>query len=191
MAPKGNKKKATHAPAAPAAPAPATKAVVAEKLPEKLPELRTSFGAINTNNVNMLRKLNSVVFPVVYNDKFYTDILATPEDFTMYAYFQGFVVGAICCRIEIGEGGKKKLYIMTLGVLSAYRKRGVAKQLLEKVLAAVTEHPELGEIYLHVQISNESALAFYEKFDFVRGEKLDNYYKRIEPPHCFILRRAL
>ena len=66
-----------------------------------------------------------------------------------------------------------------------------AKQLLEKVLAAVTEHPELGEIYLHVQISNESALAFYEKFDFVRGEKLDNYYKRIEPPHCFILRRAL
>lgn len=84
MAPKGNKKKATHAPAAPAAPAPATKAVVAEKLPEKLPELRTSFGAINTNNVNMLRKLNSVVFPVVYNDKFYTDILATPEDFTMY-----------------------------------------------------------------------------------------------------------
>ena len=44
------------------------------------------------------------------------------------AYYQGFVIGAICCRIEPGEGGRKKLYIMTLGVLAAYRKRGIGER---------------------------------------------------------------
>ena len=50
----------------------------------ELPPLKPSFGAINPNNINMLRKLNSVIFPVVYNDRFYSDILLTPEEFTMF-----------------------------------------------------------------------------------------------------------
>ena len=157
----------------------------------KPPTLTPSFGAINSNNINMLRKLNSVIFPVVYNDRFYSDILLTPEDFTMFAYFQGFVIGSVCCRIEPGEGGRKKLYIITLGVLAAYRKRGVASQLLNKVISATKDHPEIYEVALHVQTSNTDAISFYTKHGFEQGEMLENYYKRIVPPHCYVLRLAL
>ena len=48
------------------------------------------------------------------------------------------------------------------------------------------------EMTLHVQISNQDAIKFYtEKFDFEQGEQIENYYKRIDPPHCFVLRKRL
>lgn len=40
------------------------------------------------------------------------------------AYFNDLVVGGVCCRVEI-EGDRKRLYIMTLGVLAPYRRLGI------------------------------------------------------------------
>ena len=43
---------------------------------------RISFSSINHNNLGTVRKLNSVLFPIRYSEKFYNDILATDiEDF--------------------------------------------------------------------------------------------------------------
>lgn len=44
---------------------------------------------------------------------------------------------------------------------------------------------------LHVQCSNESALAFYEKHGFEVTERLDDYYTDLDPPHCFVLVKKL
>jgi ribosomal protein S18 acetylase RimI-like enzyme len=53
------------------------------------------------------------------------------------------------------------------------------------------ETPAVDEVYLHVQTSNEDAVAFYKKFDFEVVGTIENYYKRIEPPHCYILQKKL
>ncbi len=161
-------------------------------------------------------------FPVQYQDKYYKDVSETKSDgLCKFAYWNGFVVGAACARIEplnankgSGESGDndenksdniseekdgdKRIYIMTLGVLAAYRGRTIGAQLIQSILDYYEKNknsPELKdvkEISLHVQISNDDALKFYiEKFGFEKGEVVENYYKRIDPPHCYKLFKTL
>ena len=42
----------------------------------------------------------------------------------------------------------------------------------------------------HVQVNNESAIAFYDKFGFEIVEKKENYYKRIEPADAYVLQKT-
>lgn len=60
---------------------------------------------------------------------------------------------------------------------------------MDAVMANIGKHPDVKEIYLHVQTSNEEALRFYRRYGFEVAEKLEGYYKRIDPPDCFVLRK--
>ncbi len=53
------------------------------------------------------------------------------------------------------------------------------------------EAPALGAVALHVQTSNEEAIRFYEKQGFRRLGVVENYYKRLDPPHAQLLRLDL
>ena len=44
--------------------------------------------------------------------------------------------------------------------------------------------------FRHVQVSNDSAIKFYEKFGFEIVERKQNYYKRIEPADAFVLQKT-
>jgi ribosomal protein S18 acetylase RimI-like enzyme len=86
---------------------------------------------------------------------------------------------------------------MTLGVLAAYRGRDVGTQLIQSVLDYYETNKDdslanVDEIALHVQISNNDAIRFYtDRFGFVQGEMVENYYRRIDPPHCYLLYKKL
>ena len=193
--------------------------------------LEVEFGSITSDNVEQLRKVNTVSFPVTYNEGFYQDVVKrNNEHLNKFAYYNGFVVGAVCTRIEPlpqksvdnGDGDdddensppKHRLYIMTLAVLAAYRGRGIGAQLIQSVLdyceeinagtidyisssnsnsksgnsIAIASPKRIDEVALHVQISNEDAMRFYTtKFGFEKGEMVENYYRRIDPPHCYLL----
>ena len=43
----------------------------------------------------------------------------------------------------------------------------------------------------HVQVNNDGAISFYEKFGFKIVERKENYYKRIEPADAFVLQKDL
>lgn len=172
--------------------------------------LSVDFGLINADNVEQLKKINQACFPVTYNASFYDDMAKKPdENLCKFAYVNGFAVGAICTRVEPlpDSQGRHSIYIMTLGVLAAYRGYGIGSKLVASVLDYVEEESKnnnknnetkndklstVDEIMLHVQTSNTDAMKFYgEKFGFEKGELVENYYKRIEPPHCYILRKKL
>ena len=164
-----------------------------------------------------MRKVNLACFPVQYQDKYYKDVSESKGDgLCKFAYWNGFVVGAACARLEpihvvhkdnddsndkngTSDGsGKKRIYIMTLGVLAAYRGRTIGAQLIQSILdhfehnMGNAELKDVTEISLHVQISNEDAIKFYtEKFGFEKGEMVENYYRRIDPPHCYKLYKKL
>ena len=46
-------------------------------------------------------------------------------------------------------------------------------------------------IIRHVQVSNDDALEFYQKFGFHIVDTKEQYYKRIDPPHAFVLQKDM
>ncbi|XP_010541623.1 PREDICTED: N-alpha-acetyltransferase 50 [Tarenaya hassleriana] len=152
-------------------------------------EVSISLDGVRDKNLMQLKKLNTVLFPVRYNDKYYADALVSGE-FTKLAYYSDICVGAIACRLERKEGGGLCVYIMTLGVLAPYRGLGVGSRLLNHVLELCSKQ-NISEIYLHVQTNNEDAIKFYKKFGFEIRDTIRNYYINIEPPDCYVVSKSL
>ena len=42
-----------------------------------------------------------------------------------------------------------------------------------------------------VKFSNDVAISFYTANGFEQGEMISDYYKKIDPPHCFVLSKRL
>lgn len=66
-----------------------------------------------------------------------------------------------------------------------------ATALLRHVLDNASKDPTIVEAYLHVQTSNDDARQFYSSHGFEQTDMVLNYYKRIEPPHSFVLKKSL
>ncbi|KAL3663357.1 hypothetical protein V7S43_011762 [Phytophthora oleae] len=160
---------------------------------DRRPAMAVEIGPVDKNNVQRLRELNLQLFPVRYNLAFYKEVVSCSEGYAQLACVGGYAVGAICCRREpVAEGpaGLERMYIMTLGVLESYRRTRIGSRLLEGAIAQSIKDGVV-QVYLHVQTSNSAALRFYLSHGFEATQILRNYYKRIEPPDCYVLRRQL
>ncbi|CAF1055969.1 unnamed protein product [Rotaria sp. Silwood1] len=146
-------------------------------------------GDLTQHNLKQLKVLNRDVFPVAYNEKFYKDLLGAGE-LCKLAYCNDIVVGAVCCRIDLSEN-RRRLYIMTLGVLAKYRELGLGTLMLEHVFKVCEREGNIDSIYLHVQVNNETALSFYKKFGFQIISTAVEYYRRLEPSDAYLLERSL
>mmetsp|Transcript_15458 Transcript_15458/g.13990 ORF Transcript_15458/g.13990 Transcript_15458/m.13990 type:complete len:169 (-) Transcript_15458:2-508(-) len=157
-------------------------------------KLDIEIGGITSANVQQLKTINTSTLPVRYTDKFYYQLISNGNsDYMKFAIWNGFTVGAICGRLESPDENStnKRLYIMTLNVLPAYRRRGIATNLLKHLLNQAIKDKNIIDVYLHVQISNEDALEFYKYHGFTNVGMIENYYKRIDPPHGYILQISL
>ncbi|KAH7108062.1 acyl-CoA N-acyltransferase [Auriculariales sp. MPI-PUGE-AT-0066] len=155
---------------------------------------RVSLAPCTLNNVGTVRKLNSVLFPVRYAERFYGEILhPDAEPFCQLLYYNDLPVGTVCCRFETDDKGNTKLYIMTMGILAPYRGLGLGARCLRQVIDAAdaSVKPRLSSIYLHVQVSNEHARGFYEHHGFTQTRLQPNYYKKIEPRDAWVLERVV
>ncbi|KAJ4749531.1 N-alpha-acetyltransferase 50 [Rhynchospora pubera] len=151
-------------------------------------EMEVSLDGVRDKNLMQLKKLNTAIFPVRYNDKYYSDALSS-ADFSKLAYYSDICVGSIACRLEKAEGGAVRAYIMTLGVLAPYRRLGIGKKLLTHVLDLCAKQ-NISDIYLHVQTNNDDAIGFYKKYGFEITETIQNYYVNITPPDCYVLTKT-
>jgi ribosomal protein S18 acetylase RimI-like enzyme len=162
--------------------------------------LKIEFGPITADNVEQLRKVNTACFPIQYQETFYKDVVAQQnEGLSKFAYWNGLVIGAVCTRVEDlpDNAPNQRLYVMTCAVLAAYRGRGAGSQLIQSVLDYYEKEKDgefnnVVEICLHVHISNNDAIKFYTgRFGFEQGPMVENYYRRIDPPHCYLLYKKL
>ena len=58
-------------------------------------------------------------------------------------------------------------------------------------LPSAPQDESVTQAYLHVQTSNEDAIRFYARYGFKVVEEIKNYYKRIDPPDCYVLCKQL
>ncbi|KAJ1910690.1 N-acetyltransferase 5 [Tieghemiomyces parasiticus] len=168
---------------------------------EPAPRCAIELVPVTSDNLDKVRRINTVLFPVRYSDRFYTNLLTVGE-FAQLAVVDGRCVGVVGCQPEASVADQAladQVYIMTLGVLAPYRRLGIGRYLLRHVLAhaealnRVASDPgrRLRRVYLHVQVSNDEALHFYQAHGFVIASEVPNYYNRIEPTSAYLLVRSL
>jgi ribosomal protein S18 acetylase RimI-like enzyme len=149
-----------------------------------------------------LKQINSILFPQHYNDFFYMKLLKN-ELIHFYLAFVGDELIATCGFVlsdgfSIADNNffPKDLlssedpvsccYIMTLGVLSVYRRMGYGKEIWQ----FISNVKRIQRFYLHVQISNEMAIKFYQSLGFtVVAGPITNYYKRVSEPDALVMMR--
>ena len=129
---------------------------------------RVSFASLTSNNLGTVRKLNSVLFPIKYSEKFYQDILLPEvEDFCKLGmsptalrcleltwpshpvYYNDIPVGTVCCRLETKEG-RTSLYLMTMGIL-AVRLFNAHANFLSHHVAVSLEGSWLSKLRTHLE----------------------------------------
>jgi ribosomal-protein-alanine N-acetyltransferase len=92
------------------------------------------------------------------------------EGFLVAESDSGMLVG-YCVASENGS----LAHLISIGVLDEYRGRGVGTILLKTLLARLNERA-INELWLEVNVGNEAAIRFYERFGFVRAMIIDSYY---------------
>ena len=100
------------------------------------------------------------------------------------------LVGSASCRYEDLDNGDRVVYIMTISVLTPYRRYGIGSQLLKRAIDDCTKD-NVRKVYLHVLQNNTSAIEFYKAEGFTLTETLMDYYKDLEPPHCCVFEKEL
>ncbi|KAF3911221.1 hypothetical protein ABW20_dc0104149 [Dactylellina cionopaga] len=90
---------------------------------------------------------------------------------------------------------KKKIYIMTLAVLSPYRSLSIGSHLLDYIVSTAAKDPSIDadEAYAHVWVANDGALDFYRKqgFDVDGGALVRDYYRRLDPRDAKVVLRKI
>ena len=92
---------------------------------------------MDEKRMEMLKILQRATYPVTYQKTFYENLYSQGNKFSWLAYYSDTLIGEICCRMEPNPEGGKRLYIMTLGVLTPYRRDGVASYLLRNAMSDV------------------------------------------------------
>ena len=107
--------------------------------------------------------------PWTYN-AFKTD-LYNDMAYPMVAVFDEEVIGYACVYVVAGE-----VQISNIAVETEFRKRGVAKMLMNEILK-ITEDQNCSSVFLEVRESNKAAQELYISYGFKAVAKRDAYYR--------------
>lgn len=119
----------------------------------------------------LLAALHGQCFPQGWTAASFAELVAAPGAITLVAVAGEEPVGLLLARVAAGEGE-----ILTIGVLPALRRRGVAGRLLAACLPAAAR---LGcrMMFLEVGVGNEAAVALYAAAGFQEVGRRHDYYR--------------
>ena len=164
-------------------------------------------------HIQPLRRINSLLLPIHYPDSFYNTILSPVSSVSFSRTIlwtssptESKVVGGVICRLDPALSplstpeaplyleGAHDIYIQSLALLSPYRSKGLAAEVLQEIIDAAIGQNEVrvASLYAHVWTENEDGLKWYAARGFKKEEPiLHGYYRKLKPDTAWILRRRL
>lgn len=137
-----------------------------------------------------VRNLCSECFPINYPDSWY-DYVVSNKVFSVAVFSHeqelvGMVIGEeqplhqlegeVGCVLDSSRPTSSIMYVISLGVRSGYRKRGVASFLMQSLMCHVSHIPMCELVYLHVLATNVSAIKLYKKLGYQEWKVIPGYY---------------
>uniref|UniRef100_A0A0N5BV21 N-alpha-acetyltransferase 60 n=1 Tax=Strongyloides papillosus TaxID=174720 RepID=A0A0N5BV21_STREA len=127
-------------------------------------------------------------FPVQYPDTWYQEVV--DGVFISFGYFYNNVLTSLMiCEIKqikeyeaedqklLSDYNGFALYILSLAVKSEFRRKGIAKNLLNYLMTEILEkNNHVSVVFLHALTHNYDAIKFYKKNGFKIHTTLRNYY---------------
>lgn len=158
------------------------------------------FRAFHESDLEELKLLHREWFPLNYDESFYTNSVnqsgrlltcaAVHPDIdsciiglaTVSAnchYHKADISRVLSMHCDIAcTAGPRVAYLLTLGVIDEFRRRGLAKKLIrETILLVEKAHPEVQALTLHVVSYNQAAISLYKSLGFIEVGYYPGYYE--------------
>ena len=130
----------------------------------------------------LIEEIGKECLPIYYkyNDLFILEI----EKHEVYKIEDNnIIVGFIVFKYHKNEN---RVHIMSIGVLEEFRRKSFGSLFIEFIKKNYKSN-----ITLYVQISNENAINFYKKNNFIIEKKITNYYKTLEVKDAYLMKFKL
>jgi [ribosomal protein S18]-alanine N-acetyltransferase len=119
------------------------------------------------NDIPLIDKLNRECLPENYDVFVWISLLSSIMNRCILAFHKNELVG-YC----LGILSDKQIYIYSIAVRDNYRRRGIAQNMITKVMKDLNSDM----IWLHVRKENTMARKLYEKLGMVQIQEIDRYY---------------
>ncbi|CAE6512446.1 unnamed protein product [Rhizoctonia solani] len=145
------------------------------------PVARVSLASLTPNNLGTLRKLNSVLFPIRYSEKFYREVLEPElDEFCKLIYYNDVPVGAPYRGLGLGSMALKQVFRAAAKYNESIGdKLPIGTPPQSSVISFNSLNRKITSFYLHVHVPNTDGRAFYERFGFVERDRIAGYYRKL------------
>ncbi len=127
---------------------------------------------MNESHVPAVAQLEALCFSEPWSENSVASELKNPLSLWLVAVADGQVVGYVGSQTVLGEAD-----MMNLAVVPQYRRRGIAEGLVQSLISALKER-EAVSLALEVRVSNEPAIALYQKMGFHQVGRRPGYYRK-------------
>lgn len=137
-------------------------------------QIDVSLRAMTPEDLDRVTALERLTFSDPWPRQSFEEILANPSWHGLVACAGGNIVGYAMFLVV-----SKEAHLANISVDPAWRRKSVARRLLEHILSVVRAHGcEL--LLLEVRVSNQPAITFYARHGFREMYRRKNYYR--QPP---------
>ena len=122
-------------------------------------------------DLDRVSQIEKECFSTPWSRDSFEDMIDNPAALYMVAEDNGYIVANCGVIIAAGEGD-----ICNVAVDPSYRKRGIAKLLLTRVMEEASKEMAVLSFTLEVRRSNTAAISLYEKLGFVNEGIRPGFY---------------